>query len=263
MKLKTRVLGAASALAIAGSMLALAAPAANATVTSGGSCTGATQLGTITPGLTNHTAANVVSTKLLKQIDGTKSVLGGTCDGLVARPSDNLGQPPATIHPKAIASKLSGAASCIIGGPTDPNAYSLTGKITITATELNAVAKSWQVQAYITILGFEGGGSPSDVVDIGGVVAKGADVGATVSGSLWEVPAVKLAKGDPALPGYNHSGYGVDPNVAVTLAGCLDPTGNTPAGPITTVLVGGGGATTTSPLLSDNANGIIFSFGEA
>ena len=69
MNLRTRVLGATSALVLSGGMIAFAAPAANAVITSTGSCSGSVSLTKIVPALTDQTqfvktAGSLTTTRL-------------------------------------------------------------------------------------------------------------------------------------------------------------------------------------------------------
>jgi hypothetical protein len=260
-KLRTRLLSAVGVLSIAGAMVAATAPA-EATPTSAGSCTGSTMLATVTPGLTDQTQLETASLKGLKQVSDFKAYLGGTCNGLLSDPQLPNGTPGASLTVKAISAKLAGSASCALNasarGADANNAdaiYAPTGKLMITTTALNTAPHPapWGIQAYISVLG-QHGGDNSDALDIGGVVTKGADVGAAVSGSIWQDPATKLATTDLQYPGYNSTGYGF--NLGSNSANCLDGTGGNVT-PITTLLVGDG----TSPL-GQSTTGLNFSFGE-
>jgi len=260
-KLRTRLLGAVGVLSIAGALVATTAPV-SATPTSEGSCTGATTLVTVTPGLTDQTQLETAAIKGIKQVSDFKAFLGGTCNGLVENPLGATGQPPASLTITSIAAKLSGNTTCASnaqargqdGGAS--NAYPVSGKITFGTKTLDAETPTphpFSLQAYITLLG-QHGADVSDAFDVGGVVIKGADVGATIGGSIWEDPARKLAKTDLEYPGYNSSGYGFD--ISPNTLGCLDNTGGNVT-PITTLLSGDG----TSPL-GVSTTGFQFSFGE-
>jgi hypothetical protein len=274
--LKTRVLAVAGAVAMAGGMIAMAAPAANAAATPAGSCTGALVLGKVNPGLTDTPTNEVITTSVAKDTT-TKAPIGGQCTGMLLNAQDTAiqGSPPATIHPGSIATKLIGTASCESG---ETGVYPLTGKQTTNSltTELNNIGKKWQQQSYITIQGFDPSGL--DVVDVTGLVSKGLSVGAVETATYWENPVVKGTdpEGDgtnnPTADGANHnddnifnSGYSVDDNFALnTLVNCL--TGSGPgqiAAPgITLVAIGGGGATSSSPILGSSAAGASFSLGQ-
>jgi hypothetical protein len=260
--LKTRLLAGASALAVAGGMVGLAAPAAHAAPTPIGGCGGSVFLGTfynsagvLTP-LGDQTAiGTTVKTKLLKD-QTTKVAIAGDCSTAV-RPGDPIhpaGGLVSPLTPKAISAKLVGNASCASGAgiPVDATAaaaWPLNGKVTWTMTQLNDLAKPYQIQADIAVLGFDP--LQADVIDVGGIVLKGAAVGATVTGSVWFDPVAKT--GGPT--GYN-TGYELD---LAQAAGCADGTAGNAA--ISQVLSGGGGGTSTS-LLGSTANGMSFSLGE-
>jgi len=252
------MLAGASVLAIAGSMAVAAAPAAVAAPTVIGGCGGQVALGTITPALTDQTQIGVVAkTKLLKDLT-TKTAIAGDCSSAV-RPGDPIhpaGGLVSPLTPKAEAASLLGNASCANGATavaadaTAAAQWPLNGKITYTMTQLNALGKPYAIQADIEGLGFDAVAGP-DVLDIGGIVLKGAAAGAIVSGDIWFDPVAKT--GGPT--GYN-TGYELDLGQAL---GCADGTPNNAT--IGTVLVGGGGASTSS-LLGSSASGPVFSLGE-
>jgi hypothetical protein len=274
--LKTRVLAVAGIVAMAGGMIAMTAPAATAAPTPAGTCTGALVFGKITPALTDAEQNVTITTSLAKDTT-TKAAIGGTCNNLVQDAQDTVlnGAPPAVIHPSAIATKLTGTFSC----QSDETGYPLTGKQTISSAtnELTALGKKWQIQAYITIQGFDPGGL--DLVDVHGLVAKGLSVGAVETAVYWENPAVKGTdpEGDginnPTADGANHSddnffnsGYSVDDVFALnTLVDCLagSAVGQIPpTSGVALMALGGGGATTLSPILGSSASGASFSLGE-
>jgi len=257
-QIKTRLLAGASTLAIAGSMIAVAAPAAQAAPTVVGGCGGSIILATITPALGDQTQiGTVVKTKLLKDLT-TKQAIAGDCSSAV-RPGDPIhpaGGLVSPLTPKAEAASLLGNASCANGATAtaaDANAaaaWPLNGKITWTMTQSNALAKPYAIQADIQGLGFNAAAGP-DVLDVGGIVLKGAAVGATVTGDIWFDPVSKTG----GSSGYN-TGYELDLTNAL---GCADGTPNNAT--ISTVLSGGGGGSSTS-LLGSTANGVSFSLGE-
>ncbi|HEY7440617.1 MAG TPA: hypothetical protein VIC35_14575 [Acidimicrobiia bacterium] len=276
MNWKTRVLAVAGAVAMAGGMIAMTAPAASAAPTPAGTCTGALLLGKINPALTDAEQNVTITTSVAKDVT-TKAAIGGTCNNMVENAQDTAlnGAPPASISVGAVATKLIGTFSC----QSDEVGYPLTGKQTTSSvtTQLNNLGKKWQIQAYITIQGFDP--SALDVVDVSGLVAKGLSVGAVETGTYWESPAVKGTdpEGDgtnnPTADGANHSddnffnsGYSVDDNFALnTLVKCLagsavgeiPPTSGVPL-----MALGGGGATTLSPILGSSAAGSSFALGQ-
>ncbi len=243
MRLTNRLLGAASALLLTGGMVAVALPA-TAAVTPVGSCDSSLNLLKLKPPLGDQTAPLSVSGGLAKD-QTTKAAIAGTCSGTTYG---------STLHVISQAVKLSGAASCANGATaqaadaTAANAYPLNGKLTDKFSEIIA-GKNAQIASYISALGFNPGGP--DLLDVGGIVTKGVDVGAQVSGTIWEDPVMKTG----GATGYN-TGYELDLTDAL---GCADGTPNNAT--IAIVLSGGGGSTATS-LLGSSAPGVSFSFGE-
>jgi hypothetical protein len=234
-------------------------PDAVTTATPVGACMGQALLGTFfnstgtAAPLSDVTQIGVtVKTKLLKDLS-TKTAIAGDCSAAV-RPGDGIhptGGLVSPLTPKAVAAKLVGNASCATTA-NDPNAaaaWPLNGKITWTMTQLNALAKPYQIQASVAILGFDPAGP--DVVDVGGIVLKGVAVGANVSGSLWQDPVTKTG----GTNGYN-TGYELD---LAGAASCADATPNNAN--VAQVLIGGGAGTATS-LLGSTASGISFSLGQ-
>ena len=66
---------------------------------------------------------------------------------------------------------------------TKAGAFALSGKLTITMSELDSLGKPFKTQAYVTVKGFDP--AATDVLQFTGVVVKGASLGATVSGKLY------------------------------------------------------------------------------
>ncbi len=269
MNFKTRAVSVVGALAMAGGMAAYVAPAANAADTPAGICIGSKSMGKLVPGLGDQTAAVTVTTSVLTDLSTNPTTkLGGTCANLVARVDNPGGAAPGALHPKAIASKLTGISSCAQGDPlvvtdaahfdaTRANQYPLNGKQVITMTELDALAKPWQVQSYITIKGFKPG--TLDVVEITGINIKGPSVGATVSGTLYEDPISKFSPTSPAgtVPAKpwpsGYTGYGLD-IVTGNPLGCQNTTPGDAN--LTLVQVGDG----TSLLGSTGVTGLAYTF---
>lgn len=270
---KTRAVSAVGALAMAGGMAAYVAPvAANAVDTPAGICIGSKSLGKIVPGLGDQTTAQTVTTSLLTDLSLiTPGKIGGTCANLVAPANNPGGAAPGALHPKAVASKLTGLSSCAQGDPLNPadaanhdatraQAYPLNGKQIATMVETDSLAKPWQVQSYITIKGFQPGSL--DVVEITGINIKGPSVGATVSGKLYEDPVSKY--GSAANPGpvgaapakpwpSGYTGYALDVATGNPL-GCTDTTPGNAL--INQVQVGDG----TSLLGSTGVTGLAYTF---
>ncbi len=208
--------------------------------TSAGTCTGgqliakATGTDSANPGLTDQTHRVTLSAGLATDLS-SKAKIAGTCTGLVV-PADNAGGAvPTTLHPKAIALKLTGIGSCATTAAartadgTKAQAFALTGKETITMNELDSLGKSFQVQAYVTSKGFAPG--TTDVLELSGVVVKGPDLGATVNGKLYLDPVTKIAPAPKTGDGYafdstnlTHCGDATANNATVPLAQLGDGT---------------------------------------
>jgi hypothetical protein len=276
LKLKTKLVAGAGSLVMATSMMAMAAPAAHAVVTTDGTCTGQVSLVKISSpvkgvGLTDQTERSVKVAGALAKDQSTKALVngGGTCHGIYRAgdkhvPSGAPGSGNVVVAPTSLDSQsisLLGNSGCANGATaiavdaTVADAYPLTGKITqkwhSTYIDLLTLApKNYASQADVTLLGF----NPSylDVVDVGGTVLTGVNAGATVSGNIWEDPVAKTGGSDQ----YN-TGYTLD---IASAAGCADGTAGNAN--LTIVLSGGGGASSTSLLGSTGTAGLTFSSGE-
>jgi hypothetical protein len=115
-------------------------------------------------------------------------------------------------------------------------------------TQANDLLKPYQIQAQVSVLGFDP--VQPDVMNLSGLVLKGAAAGANVSGSLWQ-NAVTDTDGPT---GYN-TGYELD------VAAGLNCANGTPSdASISAVLIGGGAGSSTS-LLGSTASGVMFTLG--
>jgi hypothetical protein len=268
LKLKSKVLAGAGALAMASGLIGVAAPAAHAVVTHVGDCNGSVALVKLAgvtkgTGLGDQTAqvkitGNVAKDQTLKTpVNG-----GGTCNGVI-RPGDLHvpNGPTGALTAKSEAISFLGNASCANGptavaaDATAALAYPANGKITWTFNQtyvdmISLGIKPYKMQADVALLGFD----PvlPDVVNVGGIVLSGVNAGATVSGHIWEDP-VALTHG---ATGYN-TGYELD---LATAAGCAD--GIAGNANILIVLSGGGGASAVSLLGSNLPNSLSFDFGQ-
>jgi len=256
-----KLISGASALALAGGALAFAAPAANAAVTAGGSCSGGRSNALLKPNLTDQTQAIKVA---------SKSFEAGTCTGTHVAPGAASGQPPATLNIAAggSTSSVSGNSSCANGASAQAadanaaNAYSLNGKIGWkSATQLDALGHPWAISGYFAILGIGQNGNGPDVIDVGGIVVKGAAVGAQIKGSLYEDPT-KKDKAATTTGGYSVLDV---PTALAVLGGCANGTPNdvgtvpgATAPGIGSVQVGSG----PSPIFGSASTGISFQYGE-
>jgi hypothetical protein len=208
LKRKCKVVAVASALAMTSGLIGVAAPAAYAAVTPVGGCGGAISIikdtsPTLGQGLTDQTQESTKSAGNLAKDVTTRSPISGSCSGTVTRPGDPHvpGGANPSLTPRSAAISLLGNASCSFGATpqaadaTAAEGFPPSGKITWTFFDtyldlISALPRQYKMQAYVQQLGL----NPSyigDVVDIGGVVTSGVDVGATVSGSIWEDPVVK------------------------------------------------------------------------
>jgi hypothetical protein len=199
--------------------------------TSAGSCSGAKLLvgkavGTdpANLGLTDQTHRVTMGASLMTDL-ATKTKIAGTCSGLVV-PSDYIGGAiPSTLHPKSIALKLSGFASCASSASartadaTKSGAFMLSGNLSITMNELDAqlVPKPFKVLAYVAA---KYDPASTDVLTFTGIVKTGASLGATVSGKLYLDPVSKIT---PALKPPSGTGYQFD---SAGLGHCTDGTAN-------------------------------------
>jgi hypothetical protein len=269
MKIRTRVLAAAGAVAMAGSFAAFAAPGANAVVKQVGTCTGSLTLDTITPPLSDQT---VVGTKIVGVLMKTEAgvLVNGQCSGvapLVAipvRPGDpHLPQPTGDLHAKLQAVALLGNPTCASGAAVAhdanaANAWPESGTVSFTFNEtyndlIGGALHNYTMKSNISLLGF----NPAnlDQVDLGGVnVNTGVGAGLTLTGSVWEDPVVKSDTDSTDI--YN---VGYELNIAQAI-GCTDTTPNNAH--IAQVESGGGGTTSTSLLGSTGIPGISFQTGE-
>jgi len=185
----------------------------------------------------------------------TKTKVAGTCTGLV-EPADNAGGAiPATLHPKAIALKLSGIGSCASSSAaraadaTKSSAFALSGLLTITMNELDSLGRPFQTQAYVTVKGFDP--TATDVLQLTGIVKKGASVGATVTGKLYLDAVTKIM---PALKPPSGNGYTFD---AATAGHCTDGTAGNAS--VVQAQVGDG----TSLLGTTGVSGLAFGYTSA
>jgi hypothetical protein len=271
-KLRTRVLAAAGALAMVGGAAAFVAPTANAVLTTVGSCKGALTLNKITPPLGDQTTVGTKIAGALMKDETTLAVVGGKCVGagppafLPVRPGDpHIPQPSGDLHPKTIGVALLGNASCASGATAqaaDANsaaAWPEAGTVSYTFSEtytdiITLGVHNYTMKSNISLLGFNP--SFADVVDLGGVnVNSGVGAGLTVSGSVWEDPVVK---NDSDVTDIYNVGYEL--NAGAAFPGCFD--GVVGNASIPQVESGGGGTTSTSLAGTTGVPGITFTAGE-
>jgi hypothetical protein len=236
LSIKTRLIGGASALVLAGSMMAFAAPAANATVLSVGGCTNLLALGTaksttVGAGITDSDNQDVaLSTKGVdpNTLKGTNLGACGFNGGLSTPDSDK----PVVKGFSGIKNVLkwgtklaSVEADCNVNDTTDNTEWPLAGSLSITFTQLTATTlKNEAMSGYVTVDGFtdpdNNPGTPSDVVAFHGIVIKGVAVGSDIAGETEFDPTVKDKTQTTATP---YFGYQYDLGNA---GGCADNVAN-------------------------------------
>lgn len=174
-------------------------------------CSGFEMLGKYSPALAHTDATVTEGTSVLKDLGTAGSpAIGGSC-------STNVAAFP-TMHPKTIAAKLSGIATC--NASQDAGAYPLNGKMTINMTEINTTtAKPYQLQAYLRVAGVDP--SAPDVVDVSGIVTKGVAVGASLLGSVAQDAVTKVSPAPKVKP-VGFTGYSLD---SAKAAACQAGTG--------------------------------------
>jgi len=214
LKLKGKLLAGASALAMAGGLIGVAAPAAHAVITNAGGCSSTVSLVKLTSptkgqGLGDQTTQIKVVGNIAKDVTAplvVPSSNSGSCSGVIRTCDTHVPNGPhAGLQPISAAISLLGNASCANGpgamavDATSANAYALNGSITYkffqTYVDLTtALTKNYAAKAQVALLGIGQNGNGPDVVDIGGIVLTGMSAGATVSGSIWEDPVAKGGK---------------------------------------------------------------------
>jgi len=235
LSIKTRLIGGASALVLAGSMLAFAAPAANATVLSVGGCDNLLALGTaksttVGAGITDSDNQDVAL--------GTKGVDPNTLKGTNLGACGFNGGLSTPDNGKPVVKGFSGIksvlkwgtklasveADCNVNDTGDNTEWPLAGALSLTFTQLNNVGHNEAVAGFVTVDGFtdpdNNPGTPSDVVAFHGLITKGVAVGADITGETEFDPTVKDKTQTTATP---YFGYPYDLGNA---GGCADATPN-------------------------------------
>jgi hypothetical protein len=235
LSIKTRLIGGTSALVLAGSMLAFAAPAAHAAVTSVGGCNDLLALGTaksttVGDGITDHDNQDVALSAKGVDPNTLKGTNLGACgfNGGLSTPDNGK---PVVKGFSGIKSVLkwgvklaSVEADCNVNDTGDTTEWPLAGSLSITFTQLNNVGKNEALSAAVTVDGFtdpdNNPGTPSDVVAFHGLVTKGVAVGADIIGETEFDPTVKDKTQTTATP---YFGYQYD---LAQAGGCADATPN-------------------------------------
>jgi len=235
LSIKTRLIGGTSALVLAGSMLAFAAPAAHAAVHSVGGCTNLLALGTaksttVGAGITDSDNQDVSLATKGVDPNVNKGTNLGACGFNGGLSTPDSGKPPVKGYSgiKSVAkwgTKLfSPEADCNVSDTGDNTEWPLNGSLSITFTDLNAQLKANALTAQVSVDGFtdpdSNPGTPSDVVAFHGLVIKGVAAGADVTGETEFDPTVKDKTQTTATP---YFGYQYDLGNA---GGCADATPN-------------------------------------
>jgi hypothetical protein len=157
----------------------------------GGGCSGQRVLGTWkpTPGETNVTAPETLSTSLMKSTAVGHPAFAGTCTAAGVA---------GTLTPKSFAMKAVGSTSCAATASDPP----ISGKITIVMNEIDpATTHPYQIQAFVRRTPAVDASAP-DITLYEGTVIKGPGVGSTVVGTLYEDPITKNAPHVVTSTGY-------------------------------------------------------------
>jgi hypothetical protein len=257
LSIKAKLIGGTSALVMAGGMLAFAAPAANAAVTTVGTCQNLLALGSAKSTTINPVTGKGYGITDRDNLDGALSAKGvdpttnkGTALGSCSFPntgnvSGGNGVPdnskPAGIFAAGThtvtkwSTKLfSREFDCNTTDTGDTTEWSPSGALSLTFADLNTASKPEAITAQVTVDGFtdpdNNPATPSDVVAFHGIVIKGAALGADVAGETEFDPTV-VDKTQTAGPG-TYDGVNVHPpyfgynyDLADGLA-CQDATAN-------------------------------------
>jgi len=280
LSIKTKLIGGVSALAMAGGMLAFVAPAANATVTTIGTCQKLKALGTAKSTTINPATSKPYGITDLDNLDGSIAGKGvdplvnkGTALGSCNFPSNSAQGVPNSDKPVGLwtqgtstktltkwSTKLfSREFDCDTTDVTDNTEWPPSGALSLTFTDTNPTSlKAVSITAQITIDGFtdpdNNPASPSDVVKFHGIVNKGAALGADVAGESEFDPTIADKTQTTNTP---YFGYAFDINAAL---GC---TTATKGDANITTFVNGSSQTNTSELLGLPVAGLKFNKGVA
>jgi len=243
LSIKTKLIGGISALTLAGGMLAVAAPAANATVTQIGSCQNLLALGSAKSSSINPSTGKNYGITDLDDKDGTISAKGtgvptktdplGSC----SFPVNSTQGVPDSGKPVLVWSNgthtltkwstklFSREFDCDTTDITDNTEWAPSGALSMTFTDnvtVNLAPKAASLSAQVTVDGFTDPDSnpatPSDVVKFHGIVTKGAALGTDVTGETEFDPIVKDTSQTTNTP---YAGYAFDIGAAL---GCTTAT---------------------------------------
>jgi hypothetical protein len=241
LSIKTKLIGGASALAIAGGMLAVAGPPAGAVVTTIGTCNNLLALGSAKSSTINPSTGKAYGITDLDNLDGSigskgvdRNVVKGTNIGSCNFPSNVAEGVPDGGKPVAVWSNgtktltkwstklFSREFDCDVTDTTDTTEWAPSGTLSMTFTQIIAsTGKNAAITAAVTVDGFtdpdNNPATPSDVVSFHGLVTKGAALGADVSGETEFDPTIKDKTQTTGTP---YFGYQFDVGGAL---GCSTP----------------------------------------
>jgi hypothetical protein len=230
LSIKTKLIGGTSALVFAGGMMAAAAAApASAAVVTVGTCNNLIALGTAKSTTINPGTGKAYGIADVDNIDGAigskgvdRDTLKGTdlghCNFVGGQGVPDNNTKPTTLMPAGNQSILkwgtklfSREFDCDTTDTGDTTEWAPSGALSFTFTSLNSLGKNRALTAAVTVDGFtdpdNNPGTPSDVVELHGIVSKGIALGADVSGSTEFDPTVKdktaTYPGSGAYFGYN------------------------------------------------------------
>jgi len=272
LSIKTKLIGGASALVLTGSMLAFAAPAANATVTQVGHCDNLLALGSAKSATINPSTGKNYGITDLDNLDGAigskgvdPNTVGGTNLGSCSFPVNVAQGVPDGGKPVGVwsngthnltkwSTKLySREFDCDTTDTGDTTEWAPSGALSMTFSDIIAsTTKNAAITAQVTVDGFAGTGT-SDVVNFHGIVTKGAVLGADVKGQTEFDPTVKDKTQTTNTP---YPGYQFDVAGAV---GCTTAT----KGDANILLFNNGSVGGNSQLLGQPVSGITFNKGVA
>jgi hypothetical protein len=248
LSIKTKLIGGASALAIAGGMLAFAAPAANAAVVQIGSCQNLLALGTAKSATINPSTGKNYGITDQDNLDGAigakgvdPNTLKGTNLGSCSFPSNATQGVPNSDKPVGTwtsgtknltkwSTKLySREFDCDTTDTTDTTEWSPSGALSMTFTQITTTTlKNEALTAQVTVDGFtdpdNNPATPSDVVGFHGIVTKGDALGSDVTGETEFDPTIKDKTVTYPTPSANtgaYFGYNFDVGAAL---GCTTAT---------------------------------------
>ena len=273
MQIRTKLVAGVSALALAGSVMAFAAPAAHAAVLNVGSCQDLLALGKAKSstvnlatgkayGVTDNDNQDVTVSSKGVDPDTVKGTSLGSCTFNTGLSTPDSSKKPVmtgysgTKNVLKWSTKLfSPESDCNTTDTGDNTEWPLNGALKMTFTDLNNLGKNQQLAAYFTVDGFTDPDNdpltPSDVVSFHGIVTKGVAAGADVTGETEFDPTIKDKTQTTATP---YFGYQFD--VAAAL-GCADTTPNN----ANILLFNNGSVGGVSQLLGLPVAGISFSIG--